>query len=824
MGRAGARDASVRTGARRSLTLMGHAAFVRDLAARGRAVRDHGIRCLTSRGRAAARAAVAALPASGEAILSWTVPAVMMAFLVALVAISLGFAFAERDRMIAWATTDIALVAAVVADDIDVHLREAPEQPPAAMLRDAIPNHVLGRGQRVLLTDQAGRIIASYPQASIGGAVADQVGAAAPLTVFAEKAGVMRLILADGTDALATVRSLHEPLGQVVVIHPIVDVLGVWRTTLVRTIVLLLSTMAALGGLAFAYLRQAKRARLANTSCRIMRDRVDMVLSRGRCGLWDWDLASGTIEWSLSMYEIIGMMPSTQPLSFAAVDALVHPDDGGLDAMVRTLSGGAGNALDHSFRLRHAKGSWVWLRAKAELVGGGGNGTGPHLVGIAIDITETMVLEERTARADMRLRDAIETISEAFVVWDADNRLVMCNSKFQRFHNLPAEAVAVGSPYAAVMERGTPPLIQSQVVLGEVQPLGARTFEAQLGDGRWLQINERRTKDGGYVSVGTDITTLKRHEEQLIESERRLMSSVIDLRKSRQILETQAQQLAELAERYLEQKAEAETANRAKSDFLANMSHELRTPLNAILGFSEIMMLEAYGVLGSPLYAEYCRDIHASGQRLLEVIADILEMSRLEAGRVRLVKDSFAIEGAVTDAVATVAARAEAQGIAIRIDVQGETALVADRSAVEKILMILLNNAVKYTPADGTVVVRARAAQGAVNLYVEDSGIGITPEAIARLGKPFEQTEQALKDGMRGSGLGLAIARSLVDLHGGSMRIRSQPGSGTIVLVHLPNPRTILPKLQIATASEARAEVVSTRSVSLSPRKVSLIA
>ncbi len=830
MGRAGARDAPVRTGARRSLTLVRHAAFVRVAVRRGSAFRDAArgtsLGDVTSRGLALARSAASVARAHGERAIRWLVPAITITFILALVATSLGLALAEQRRIVASATTGIALVAAVVADDIDLRLRDAPDQSAAAMLLGAIPPHAVDRGQRVLLTDQTGRIVASYPpgQTQAQGTIADQVGTAAPLTVFAEKAGVMRLTLADGTDALATVRSLHEPLGQVVIIHPIADLLGDWRGTLVRVIGLLACATAVLGGLALAYLRQASRARRADASCRLMRDRVDLVLSRGRCGLWDWNLAGGTIDWSPSMYEMVGMAPSTRPLPSAAVDALIHPDDGGLDAMARTLSGGAGTALDHSFRIRHVKGDWVWLRAKAELVGTDAGGT--HLVGIAIDVTDTMVLEERTARADMRLRDAIDTISEAFVVWDADNRLVMCNSKFQRFHNLPAAAVAVGSPYASVMERGTPPLIQSQVALGDSQPLGARTFEAQLGDGRWLQINERRTKDGGYVSVGTDITTLKRHEEQLIESERRLMSSVIDLRKSRQILETQAQQLAELAEKYLEQKAEAETANRAKSDFLANMSHELRTPLNAILGFSEIMMLQAYGALGSPLYAEYCRDIHTSGQRLLEVIADILEMSRLEAGRVRLVKEPFAIRGTVDAAVATVAARADAQRIAIRVDVQSEVALIADRSAVEKIVMILLNNAVKYTPADGTVMVRARAVQGAVNLYVEDSGVGITPEAIARLGKPFEQTEQGLKDGMRGSGLGLAIARSLIDLHGGTMRIRSQPGAGTMVLVHLPNPRTTAPspKLQVA-ASDARVEVGSARAaVSRPPEKVSLTA
>ena len=214
--------------------------------------------------------------------------------------------------------------------------------------------------------------------------------------------------------------------------------------------------------------------------------------------------------------------------------------------------------------MRHAKGDWIWLRARAEIVREG-PGEAAHLVGIAVDTSEQKILAERTATADMRLRDAMETVSEAFVLWDTDNRLVMCNSKFQQFHNLPDTAVAAGQPYKQVMAKGTSPLVQSQFALGERPATGARTYEARLGDGRWLQINERRTKDGGYVSVGTDITALKRHEETIdgirtaSDGDRRGFAQITpDAR-------NQAQQLAELAEKYLEQKAEAETANRAKS-------------------------------------------------------------------------------------------------------------------------------------------------------------------------------------------------------------------------------------------------------------------
>src|SRR5262249_6805201 len=152
----------------------------------------------------------------------------------------------------------------------------------------------------------------------------------------------------------------------------------------------------------------------------------------------------------------------------------------------------------------------------------------------------------------------------------------------------------------------------------------------------WLHISERRTKDGGYVSVGTDITPIKLHEQRLIDSERRQIATIADLRQSQETLQTQTLQLTELAEKYALEKTRAEEASQAKSKFLANMSHELRTPLNAIIGFSEIMESGLFGPLGATKYDEYCRDIRASGQYLLEVIDDILDMSKIEAGRIEL--------------------------------------------------------------------------------------------------------------------------------------------------------------------------------------------
>jgi two-component system cell cycle sensor histidine kinase PleC len=248
----------------------------------------------------------------------------------------------------------------------------------------------------------------------------------------------------------------------------------------------------------------------------------------------------------------------------------------------------------------------------------------------------------------------------------------------------------------------------------------------------------------------------------------------------------QAQQLAELAEKYLEQKEKAEAANVAKSEFLANMSHELRTPLNAIIGFSEMMEQQIFGEIGSPKYLDYANDIRSSGQYLLNIVSDVLDMARLEAGRVILATEIFSIEEAVERSIERAQNMADAKRIIISKEGVEPVMVEADPAAIEKVILIFLHNALKFTPEGGAVFVRTRASGDALNIYVEDTGIGIAQDAIERITRPFEQGSRTMENGMRGSGLGLAIAKSLVELHGGRLRVRSQPGAGTIVMVHLP--------------------------------------
>jgi two-component system cell cycle sensor histidine kinase PleC len=485
------------------------------------------------------------------------------------------------------------------------------------------------------------------------------------------------------------------------------------------------------------------------------------------------------------MFAILGLPARDDLLTFGEVSRLVHPDDIKLYEVAAQLADAKASAIDHEFRMHHASGKWVWLRARCELVRQPDE-SGQHLIGIAVDITEQKTLVEKTAAADLRLRDAIETIPEAFVLWDHENRLVLCNSNFQKLHNLPDAAISAGTPYEAVVEAGRKHVIRSKLASEDPTVPGARTFEAELDDGHWLQISERRTKDGGYVSVGTDITPLKRHESKLIDSEQRLMATVADLRMSQQKLESQARQLTDLAQKYAEEKTRAEEANQAKSKFLANMSHELRTPLNAIIGFSEIMESGMFGALGANKYHEYCRDIRTSGLYLLEVINDILDMSKIEAGRIKLDLEEIELDRELADALRVLTARAQEKHLKVASKIAPNIRFKADRRALKQVALNLLSNAVKFTPERGRITLRGRVSRGAVVIGIQDSGIGIGRDALQKLGRPFEQVESQLTKTHHGSGLGLAIAKSLVELHGGVMRIRSAPGVGTTVVVRLP--------------------------------------
>jgi two-component system cell cycle sensor histidine kinase PleC len=741
---------------------------------------------------------------SAEPLLRRAVPVLIIAFMVTVCIGAAVQVLEHRRQAVFEAKQSVAALADHFAAVFERRSRDgrSPWPRTSDALATSLPDWAVGGGRRVLVADADGNIAASLPNAPAiaGRSLLDVLGPLQPLTTFAADAGTREIALGNGQAAYAAVRALKNPIGLLAVIQSQDDGLANWRSITALTITLLATTGFVVLILGFAFHWQATRAREADIINDTVRGRVDTALNRGRCGLWDWDLARGRVFWTHSMYEMLGLPQKGELLTFGEVDALVHKGDIDLYELATRLAEGRLQSIDHAFRMRHAHGRWLWLRVRCELTRQEGE-VGPHLIGIAVDITEQKNLVERTMAADLRLHDAIETIPEAFVLWDAENRLVLCNSNFQELHQLPDQAVVTGTSYETIVATGRKPLIRTTVA-HDSEPRGARTFEAQLEDGRWMHISERRTKDGGYVSVGTDITKIKQHEQKLIEGEKRQRATIVDLRKSQQALERQTAELADLAEKYAEEKTRAEEANAAKSKFLANMSHELRTPLNAIIGFSEILESGMFGPLGAEKYIEYSRDIRESGEYLLDVINDVLDMSKIEAGGIRLSPETVELDSLLADCIRVVSTRASEKRLTIKAEVAPEIHLNADRRALKQITLNLLSNAVKFTPDGGAVTVQGRLRGEAVIIGIKDNGIGIPRQALQKLGRPFEQVESQLTKRHQGSGLGLAIAKSLVELHGGAMRIRSRLGRGTLVMVRLPADASIaMPLARIGAAA-----------------------
>lgn len=635
----------------------------------------------------------------------------------------------------------------------------------------------------VALVDNTNTIVAaSSPQSDIVGtqinAIFDDVQ---PLFLFAERAGVLTITM-NGEAAFGSLnRAISAPFA-ILAAEPQRTIFSEWKHAVSLSVTLFAGTTGVMFAILYAYFSQAARAREADDLSGQIQRRIDMALARGRGGLWDWDMARGRIYWSRSMYEMLGYEAQDAVLPFGDVSDIINPEDGDLYSIAEKAAAGDISHVDRVWRMRHADGSWVWMRVRAQII----SDNDLHMVGIAFDVSEQHRFAQQTAEADMRIREAIENISEAFVLWDANNKLVMANSKFSEYAGLPVWTLKPGVPRNEV-EAHTRPFSFERRMANEHNRAGGQTFERQLSDGRWLQVNERRTQDGGMVSIGTDITQIKQHQERLLESERRLMATIHDLSIARKGERDRVRELSELARKYSEEKERAEAANRAKSEFLANMSHELRTPLNAIIGFSEMIQAGTFGPLGSDRYEEYINDIHTSGNFLLNVINDILDMSKIETGHFSLDREEIDLCPLINETVRMISLQADEKDITLETRIEEEMRLYADRRAIKQVLINLLSNAVKFTSYGGRITVRARKTKSALFMSIQDTGCGIPVYAIKKIGQPFEQVENQFTKTHSGSGLGLAISRSLAELHGGWLRIRSTEGVGTVVSFCIPD-------------------------------------
>jgi two-component system cell cycle sensor histidine kinase PleC len=501
--------------------------------------------------------------------------------------------------------------------------------------------------------------------------------------------------------------------------------------------------------------------------------RYRLAVESARCGIFDWDLDQDLIY----MSDVTGVMlgwGGGGVASTAEVLDRIAPEQRA-DVVKALETARSTGALDVSFRVPSATGQALWVDARGQSVGERTGGGFTRLSGVALDVSQERIAQIRAQRAEARLRDAINSVSDAFVLWDRRNRLLMWNATFGETFNIDERFLKAGTPRDLIDQ-------VMQIAIRRQQPAQDEregVFEAELNNGRWIQVSESRTAEGGSVVTGADITAVKIQEEKSRENEEALQGLVEKLEQSRE-------QQTILARKYEIAKLRAEAANHAKSEFLANMSHELRTPLNAINGFSEIMSSEMFGPLGHPRYKEYAGDILSSGQHLLSLINDILDMSKIEAGKLNLRFEPVIVDEVVEDTLRLVRQRAEKAGLKVRVHLPQLPEITADFRALKQILLNLLTNAVKFTPTGGTLTVSAIATETNVHITVADTGIGIARKDMERLARPFEQIENQFSKTKEGTGLGLALTKSLIEMHNGRFEVDSLLGEGTTCTVVLP--------------------------------------
>ncbi|MCF8469271.1 MAG: PAS domain S-box protein [Parvibaculum sp.] len=481
-----------------------------------------------------------------------------------------------------------------------------------------------------------------------------------------------------------------------------------------------------------------------------------------RFGHWRWVKGEPAPHWSGGVARILGLEEQQLPAGGDWYEHLVHPED--RDELLSKFLDAfeTHEPVTCTTRFRSGGHTYRYIKTYAYAEPDASNEIGA-LVGLAEDVNEEVEAELALKASEAKYRLMTEQASDVMTHCDARSRVIFISPAIGPMLGRQPEEL-IGSPISRDLihpddyEKAYAAFIRC-ALKGEQVQFDYR-FLHKDGHYVWLESTMRSAYDadgirtGEVISITRNVSERKQHEIEILEARER-----------------------------------AETASRTKSRFLANMSHELRTPLNAIIGFSEILRMQMFGDLGHSRYMEYAQLINESGALLLDLISDILDMSKIEAGKYELHPEAIKIGGLVDACIRLVRGRAEENGVLLVKHVESGPSggeLMADERALKQILLNLLSNSVKFTPTGGRISIGVIEADGMIRLSVTDNGRGIPQDQIERLGQPFEQiaTDAALSK--EGTGLGLALVRSLAELHGGSMTIESELGAGTTVTVAMP--------------------------------------
>lgn len=542
-----------------------------------------------------------------------------------------------------------------------------------------------------------------------------------------------------------------------------------WSRSLLLLSILFLGICSLFWILLRNMMQQINVAEQAHGQSEISQQRYRAAIEGNRGGIWEIDVENNIAYVSRSLASLLGLEEKDQDVTVPQFLGLFHEADRER-LFSATRRAHVGGEFDIDMNVAHLP-LVLSCRGRPSTRG---SDYAKVVIGVAMDVTEQRGASNRLRAAEARLSDALRSMNDSFALWDPRGRLVLWNTRFEEFFGFQPGNLEAGMAREIIDYHAKNTIAETYAIEGETAQ------DILLNDGRWIRYQETPTVDGGFVSIGSDLTGIRTREYQLQQNETALQKTIDVLRKSQF-------RIVELAENYEQEKIRAEEANQSKSEFLANMSHELRTPLNAINGFSDIMKKEMFGPLGDPRYKEYVNDILFSGQHLLSLINDILDMSKIEAGKMSLNTEFMQLNDMVTQVIRIVRGRAEDNRLKLIYDDSPLPEIEADPRAVKQILLNLMTNAIKFTPEGGAVTCKVIPKSAGLIIRISDTGIGIAQDDIDRLAKPFEQIDSQHSRQHEGTGLGLALSKSLVELHGGNFKIESVLGEGTTVIFTLPN-------------------------------------
>jgi two-component system, sensor histidine kinase and response regulator len=508
----------------------------------------------------------------------------------------------------------------------------------------------------------------------------------------------------------------------------------------------------------------AEEARMAGAQYRLLADNArDMIVCVGMDGARRYV--------SPACRELLGYAP--EEMIGTAAAAAVHPEDRARwQEHIALLARGLAEPFC-SYRLRRKDGDYVWVEATIHFVYDPATGSPVEFINVVRDIS-------RRREAELRLRDAIESLDDGFTLWTEDWRFVLCNSRYREIYAATADLQVPGADIRMLFAEGArrgqfgaidDPDSYAETRLADSMKPG--NLAEHWVDGRLILTSKRPMATGGWVGVYTDVTERRQHERDLAAAHGRL--------------ENQAAELAALAGDLRIAKDEAERANRIKSDFLATMSHEIRTPMNGIIGMNGLLLASPL----NPDQRKFAETVRLSADSLMAIINDILDVSKLEAGKVELEAIDFSLETLIEDAVELMAPRAHDKGLEIAVDLAalaGEP-MRGDPARLRQILLNLLSNAVKFTErgyvAVDAVVTHEPQDRFRVVVTVSDTGIGISEGDREKLFQRFAQADGSITRRFGGTGLGLNISKQLVELMDGQISIAGRPGGGSVFRVEL---------------------------------------